>query len=378
MKITVLGRGNAGCLTALHFSYYSRFYKDKNIEVELIHDSKIPTLTVGQATTLILPPLIWEALGTDYFTNSIDLDYTMKTGIMYEGWGKKQEKIFHPFELGKYALHYDTQKFQSHILKHADFKVTVVDKYVENYDELDGDYIIDCRGWPKDFENNYNNLINPLNAVVCSNIPRKEKEVDWTRACATPDGWSFYIPLHDNVSIGYMYNSDITTKDEAINNFKNQFGVDNIREGFPFKQYIAKKPIDGRVIKNGNMLFFLEPLESTSVHTYIHWCRGIWDTIVENKFNEDTANLIIQDHVKKVQNFILWHYMNGSKYETKFWSHAKELSENHQYDNQFFDYLKYSQRTPMNMIRNTDYDRNNELYAQWIPWSFKVWHDGVV
>lgn len=378
MKITVLGRGNAGCLTALHFSYYSRFYKDKNIEVELIHDSKIPTLTVGQATTLILPPLIWEALGTDYFTNSIDLDYTMKTGIMYEGWGKKQEKIFHPFELGKYALHYDTQKFQSHILKHADFKVTVVDKYVENYDELDGDYIIDCRGWPKDFENNYNNLINPLNAVVCSNIPRKEKEVDWTRACATPDGWSFYIPLHDNVSLGYMYNSDITTKDEAINNFKNQFGVDNIREGFPFKQYIAKKPIDGRVIKNGNMLFFLEPLESTSVHTYIHWCRGIWDTIVENKFNEDTANLIIQDHVKKVQNFILWHYMNGSKYETKFWSHAKELSENHQYDNQFFDYLKYSQRTPMNMIRNTDYDRNNELYAQWIPWSFKVWHDGVV
>lgn len=378
MKITVLGRGNAGCLTALHFSYYSRFYKDKNIEVELIHDSKIPTLTVGQATTLILPPLIWEALGTDYFTNSIDLDYTMKTGIMYEGWGKKQEKIFHPFELGKYALHYDTQKFQSHILKHADFKVTVVDKYVENYDELDGDYIIDCRGWPKDFENNYNNLINPLNAVVCSNIPRKEKEVDWTRACATPDGWSFYIPLHDNVSIGYMYNSDITTKDEAINNFKNQFGVDNIREGFPFKQYIAKKPIDGRVIKNGNMLFFLEPLESTSVHTYIHWCRGIWDTIVENKFNEDTANLIIQDHVKKVQNFILWHYMNGSKYETKFWSHAKELSENHQYDNQFFDYLNYSQRTPMNMIRNTDYDRNNELYAQWIPWSFKVWHDGVV
>ena len=378
MKITILGRGNAGCLTALHFSYYSKFISDKNIEVELIHDSKIPTLTVGQATTLILPPLIWEALGTNYHTNSIDLDYTMKTGIMYEGWGQKQDKIFHPFELGRYALHYDTQKFQSHILKHADFKVTVVDKYVDNYDEIDGDYIIDCRGWPKDFENNYNDLINPLNSVVCSNIPRRENEVDWTRACTTPDGWAFYIPLHDNVSVGYMYNSDITNKQEAVNNFKNQFDVNDIREGFPFKQYIAKKPIDGRIIKNGNMLFFLEPLESTSVHTYIHWCRGIWDTIVENKLTEDKANIIIQDHVKKVQNFILWHYMSGSKYETEFWTYAKNLSKTHQYDAQFLDYLNYSKEMPMNMLRNFDYKRNNETYAQWNPWSFKVWDEGIV
>ena len=126
------------------------------------------------------------------------------------------------------------------------------------------------------------------------------------------------------------------------------------------------------------MLFFLEPLESTSVHTYIHWCRGIWDTIVENKLTEDKANIIIQDHVKKVQNFILWHYMSGSKYETEFWTYAKNLSKTHQYDAQFLDYLNYSKEMPMNMLRNFDYKRNNETYAQWNPWSFKVWDEGIV
>lgn len=380
MKITVLGRGNAGCLSALHFNYYNKFLNDKNIEVELIHDSKTPTLTVGQATTLILPPIIWEALGTDYYSNSVDLDYTMKTGIMYENWGKKQDKIFHPFELGRYALHYDTQKFQSHILKHADFNVKIVDKYIDDYNEIDSDYIIDCRGWPKDFDNNYTLLKNPLNHVVCANIKKSECEVDWTRAIATQDGWSFYIPLHDNVSVGYMFNSNITKLEDATNRLKEMYGIkDEIREEFPFKQYIANEPIvDNRVIKNGNMLFFLEPLESTSVHTYIHWNRIVWDCIVQNKYSTQTASEIIKDHVQKVQNFILWHYASGSKYDTPFWDYAINLSKTHKKDPYFEDLLEYSKNMTYDMIRNFDYKRNAETYAQWQPFSFKLWCDGIL
>jgi len=376
MKITVLGKGNAGCLTALHFHYFSKF-SNKKVEVELIHDSKTPTLTVGQATTLHLPTILWQALGTDYYTNSNDLNYTMKTGIMYENWGKYNEKIFHPFALGHYALHYDTQKFHNHILKNSNFKVKVVDNYVNNFDNIDADYIFDCRGWPKDFDNNYDELINPLNAVVCANIPKKEKEVDWTRACATPDGWTFYIPLHDNVSLGYMYNSNITSKDKAINNFKNQFNVESIREAFPFKQYIAKKPIDGRLVKNGNMLFFLEPLESTSVATYIQWNRIMYDCIINETIDTQSASNYIKEYTKKVQNFILWHYADGSKYNTKFWKYAKNLAKVIRKDENFNDILNYSLSEDLPMLRNYDYKRNNELYSQWEPWSFRVWHDGV-
>jgi len=379
-KVTVIGRGNAGVLSALHFHYYNKFNNDADIEVELIHDSKTPTLTVGQATTLILPPIIWEALGTDYYTNSVDLDYTMKTGIMYENWGKKQDKIFHPFELGRYALHYDTQKFQSHILKHAEFNVKVVDNYIDNYDEIDSDYIIDCRGWPKDFDNNYTLLKNPLNHVVCANIKRQDSEVDWTRAIATKDGWSFYIPLHDNVSVGYMFNSDITSLETATDRFKDMYNIGgDVREEFPFKQYVANEPIvDDRVFKNGNQLFFLEPLESTSVHTYITMARIMWDVIVTKKMNSEVASLVIKDHVRKVQNFILWHYKTGSKYNTDFWKYAQNMAEQHEKDEYFDELLDYSIKTPPGMIRNFDWNRNAETYAQWQPFSFKLWHDGVM
>jgi len=376
MKITVLGRGNAGCLTALHFHYFSQFVKD-NIEVELIYDSKTPTLTVGQATTLVLPPLIWQALGTDYYTNSNDLDYTMKTGIMYEDWGKYNDKIFHPFSLGSYALHYDTQKFQNHIINNLDFKVKVVDNYVEDYNKIDSDYIFDCRGWPKDFSN-YDKLINPLNAVVCANIEKKDCEVDWTRAVATPDGWCFYIPLYDTVSLGYMYNSEITTKENATKNFKNLFNIDNIRESFPFKQYISKTPIiDERVILNGNMLFFLEPLESTSVATYIYWHRIMWDCLINKRWDTKFATNHIKDYTQKVQNFILWHYADGSKYDSSFWTYAKNLSKDVINDKHFNDILQYSLSKNPSVLRNFEYERNNDLYSQWQPWSFRVWYDGV-
>jgi len=376
MKIAVLGRGNAGCLTALHFEYFKRFVK-KNIEVSLIFDSKIPTLTVGQATTLELPKIIWQALGTDYYSNSKDLDYTLKTGIMYEGWGKVNDKIFHPFGLGHYALHYDTQKFQNHIINNSNFDVKVVDKYVDDYNKIDADYVFDCRGWPKDFSN-YEELINPLNAVVCSNLPMGKKEVDWTRAVATPDGWAFYIPLHDTVSVGYMYNSNITSKKTAISNFKKQFKVDHIRESFPFKQYIAKEPvIDDRVILNGNMLFFLEPLESTSVATYIQWNRYVYESIVNKSYDLKTASNLIKDYTNKVQNFILWHYAAGSKYDTKFWSYAKDLANNNINDSDFVEVMRYSANKDYAYLRNIEYDKNGELYAQWEPYSFKVWYDGV-
>src|SRR5210317_1274240 len=115
MKITVLGKGNAGVLTALHYAYYTKFREEK-YEIELIYDSNIPTLTVGQATTLELPHFLWEALGTDWNLNKKDLQATQKNGIMYENWGKINDRVNHGFSFGTYALHYDTQQVQQYII----------------------------------------------------------------------------------------------------------------------------------------------------------------------------------------------------------------------------------------------------------------------
>lgn len=377
MKITVLGRGNAGCLTALHYAYYTKI-NNENVEVELIHDSKKPTLVVGQATIPHLPHFLWEAIGSNLYNNQNDLKATLKAGTLFEGWGKYNDKLFHGFPLGTYALHYDTKQVQDYIINNSKglFDVKVKDENVINYDNIDSDYIFDCRGWPTD-KTNYDTLMNPLNAVICSNINKVEDETMWTRACATPDGWAFYIPLHDQVSLGYMYNSNITTREQAEKNFKDQFNIDSVRESFPFHQYICKTPIiDDRVIMQGNKLFFLEPLESTSVATYDAWNRMTYDWIINKNFTSQQTTEKVRSYINDVQNFILYHYAFGSKFDTPFWNYAKEMADKLD-DKNFDNILNYSINEDELTIRNLGLRDNDKQYAQWKPWNIKVWHDGM-
>jgi hypothetical protein len=212
---------------------------------------------------------------------------------------------------------------------------------------------------------------------VCSNIPKIENETHWTRACATPDGWAFYIPLYNQISLGYMYNSNVTTREQAEENFKSQFGIDHIRESFPFEQYICKTPIvDDRIIMQGNRLFFLEPLESTSVATYDQWNRMTWDWIVNKKYTTQQTIERIRNYTKQVQNFILYHYAFGSKFNTPFWDYAKKLADGVK-DKEFDNILNYSKNEDKLSIRNMEARENNQQYAQWKPWNIKLWFDGM-
>lgn len=358
MKISIIGKGNAGCLSALHFSHYT------NEEVELVHDSRIPTEYVGQASVLELPNLLHNLLDVDLYNNPFNA--TIKSGILYEGWGKKNDKIFHPFSFGAYGIHYDTRLFQDFILEKLDSRISIEDKRVESYDDIDADYIIDCSGFNKKHRNGelaegYSSLINPLNSVLLANI-NESRYHPWTRAVATPDGWCFVIPLHDTVSLGYLYNSNITSKEIAEDNFKELFDIDKVKDNFSFQCFLKDDPIEGRVIANGNNLFFLEPLESTAVQTYIEWNRSIYDFI----FNCPTADEVsrhIKSYTRKTQNFILWHYLHGSRYDSPFWSYAKSLRIE---DPEFYKFT------------NLTKDNKKEMYAQWENNSFKIWKNGAV
>ena len=41
MKISIIGRGNAGCISAMFFSHHRNIVNTK-VEIELLYDSKIP------------------------------------------------------------------------------------------------------------------------------------------------------------------------------------------------------------------------------------------------------------------------------------------------------------------------------------------------
>lgn len=368
MKISILGRGNAGCITALHFHHYSKLF-NLNIELELIYDSKIEPVPVGQATTLELARFLWQS--TDL--NKLEkFSFTKKTGIMYENWGKKNKKWFHDFPFGTYAIHFDPKTFQDFIINNLNINFKETDENIINYDKIDSDYIIDCRGAPLNLDN-YDQLINPLNCALLASLPKDESLV-WTRTVASPDGWCFHIPLEERISVGYLFNKEITKEEEAKKNLKEIFNIEKVNKVFNFNQYIAKKPIiNNRVFLNGNKLFFLEPLEATAMATYSIWCRDIWDYIFNNKFNLLQLEEKIKKYVKNTQDFILWHYNFGSQYDTIFWKFAKNMYQKNMCSN-FENKIKQIDLYSLPYLKNNPY-----LYefSLWNGWNFKNWLEGM-
>ena len=61
-KVSVVGGGNAGCITALYLSWHN-----KDLEVELIYNPDIPCERVGQASVIDQPKLLWAATGFNWY-----------------------------------------------------------------------------------------------------------------------------------------------------------------------------------------------------------------------------------------------------------------------------------------------------------------------
>ena len=370
-KVSVVGGGNAGCITALYLSWYK-----KELEVELIYNPDVPCERVGQASVLDPPKLLWAATGFNWYNNPIHA--TFKSGILYEGWGQYNEKLFHGFPAHSMAMHYCPWEMQKHVLNSGHFKVTEGD--VDPKD-VDADYVFDCRGKPKDFSD-YDDLINPTNAAILAKPNWDTTKAFWSRHIATPDGWTFVIPTHSespshDYCVGYCYNSDITQQEVAEYNLLEMFDVE-VTKHLKFKNYIAKNPIvDDRIFLNGNRLFFLEPLESSSVQAYVECARYFVDYIITKKEPIEQAANSAKQYIRQLQNFVLWHYQFGSKYETPFWDYATKLSFR---DKTFDAMVEYCKQTTKRDILPKSYGgatSDASQYGQWPANSFKVWYDGM-
>ena len=362
-KVSVVGGGNAGVFTALYFAWYGQD------EVELIYNPEIPPERVGQATLIDAPELLSDATGFNWYNNPIHA--TMKSGILYEGWGNKNDKVFHPFPAHRMAMHYCPWEMQRHVLNSGLFKV--VEKSIEEVNNIDSDLIFDCRGKPDDYSD-YEELINPTNACILAKPNWDTSKALWSRHVATPDGWTFIIPTHstspsNDYCVGYCYNSNITSKENAEKNMLEMFDVE-VRKHVNYKNYMAKNPvIDDRIVLNGNRLFFIEPLESSSTQTYIEIPKYI-----SRYGNVRDLSYAVKEYIKYTQNFILWHYQFGSKYNTPFWNYASSLRF---IDPKFDDILKRCDNMKMSDIKFEERGGSSPKYGQWTPYAFKLWYDGM-
>ena len=113
-NIAIIGAGNAGCVTALEL--LQRECRSCSAEITIYHDSKQhPIEKVGQGSLPPFPELVYNILGINWYDKN-SLDATVKTGILYEGWGKKQYEIFHPFAMNSIGAHFVPDKLSKAVL----------------------------------------------------------------------------------------------------------------------------------------------------------------------------------------------------------------------------------------------------------------------
>ena len=359
IKIAIIGAGNAGCITALHFHKFLSEVSDE-FEIDIYHSPhEHPIEKVGQGTTIPVPKLISSVLDINWYHNPIGA--TIKTGILYENWGKKNDKIFHPFEMPNASMHFVPKKLSECVIESKLFNI--IEKVINDAEEdIDADVIFDCRGRHNRDKSNYESLINPLNSVLLSKKHERDPDLIYTRCVATPNGWTFIIPNQNSMSYGYLYNNTITKKEDAVNDFTSRFNLDEIIDSLNFDNYMAKNFYNGsRTILQGNMYGFIEPMEATSVAFYQFICRESWDFIFQLQTPHD-ANNNIRTNMKQIENMILWHYQFGSKFDTPFWEYAKSLPFNP--DDKFLEMISDEKNDP-------------EQYGQWKKWNFEYWKNGV-
>lgn len=367
-KIAIIGAGSAGIQSACHFLAYL----NKDWQITLIHDPKINILGIGESSN---PPFI-NALevGTNFnMYNDLDaLDGTMKLGTVYKNW--REHDFFNPLLTGQTAVHFNTHKLKEFAIPRLHKKWP--DKFVEIHgtcteivddgtkvtllidkEYQDFDYLVDCRGFPRTFNdlpgmpkgyNDYTVVENPtVNYSLTYNKPRIIEDIV-TGHVATPDGWMFTVPLTSRTGCGYMFNTSFTTIDQARQNFSKiiDVPVDEITTGveYKFQSYYTNKLLNGRILKNGNQSVFFEPMFANSLWVYDQVNRLFFDHLI-NGASEEATNQKFKHVATSVLDLIYFHYHGGSNFKTPFWEYIVPLATKKVYESPHFkhacDVLKY-------------------------------------
>ncbi len=376
MKIAVIGAGTVGVMSVLHFLRHI-----EKSEVTCIYNPSKKILGIGESSNVNLPELLWEAADYNVFINSSELSSTVKLGVHYKNWRK--EDFISPIIPTHYAMHFDNFALSEKMFDRAKniygqrFKILHKDikELKQNDKEVNilftkgkktYDYVIDCRGYPDEYSDYHMCNSLPINRAFVNLIP-EPGNWNYTYHYAHKNGWMFGIPLTHRQGLGYLFNDNITSEQEAVDEineiFKSNKTKKDLRD-FNFKPYRSRKFLNNRIIKNGNRAIFYEPMEALSGVFYENINRWFHDYI-HDSMDEDTVNILLDERAKQYENFIAWVYNQGSIHNTKFWKYANKITTSHLKNNLLWE------GTKKHLKKDTGYYRDN-LYKTF-PFNRTSW-----
>jgi tryptophan halogenase len=202
--------------------------------------------------------------------------------------------------------------------------------------DINGDWFFDCSGFARllmhkvigePLEDNSNYF--PARSVVAwweDDI----KVINYTDIRAMKYGWRWNINLNHRSGNGYIYDPDLISVDQAVEEIETAIGhtIDPVAK-LKFNPEIMKNTWRHNVIAVGLSNGFLEPLESNglvSVAAQLETLSDFWcpeslsvDSVEHRHFNDKFYKIMTS-----VRDFLSLHY-RGSREDTEFW-------RSHRYD----------------------------------------------
>ena len=368
MQITIVGAGTAGLVTALILK--QKF--SQSMDIKIIKSDDIGIIGVGEGSTEHWLDFVdWCEL--DFHEIIRECNSTLKSGIYFKEWGKKnylhsahpdekvgQEQVgylsyvlndgvFGKKYLSKKInpndprplnqLHFDTYKLNKYLQKKCvERNITIQEdtikevkldkdgiKYIKGNQKYTADFFIDCTGFRRVLINKFKNrwisfskYLKVKSAIV---FPTEDMENynPYTTATAMKAGWMFSIPVWGRTGNGYIFDSDIITKEQAHEEVEKKLQKDvEVRKQINFDPGYLEKSWIKNCFAVGLSANFVEPLEASSIGTSIQQAFLLSHYIINyNQKTIDKFNKTMEHIMLNIRDFICLHYITPRK--EKFW-----------------------------------------------------------
>ncbi|MEM9756402.1 MAG: tryptophan halogenase family protein [Pseudomonadota bacterium] len=161
--------------------------------------------------------------------------------------------------------------------------------------------------------------------------PNPKKIASATQSTALGAGWVWRVPLFHRIGTGYVFSSAHRTDDEAREEFLAHLGPDYADAEprvIPMRVGRTARTWVKNCVAVGLSSGFIEPLESTAIHTIDMTIRWLATYLPDRDFADplrDRFNMLTRSLYDEIRDFIVVHYALGNRTDDPYWVDARGL-----------------------------------------------------